>query len=124
MPVDDARYEHVEVAIRNAFAVARRQVDALAIRIDLAGIELAAKLIISYAVDLTLVSLPALNGVLMGGVIAIGTFRRFSRGDVTPSLSFVVLRIFYWTLCSASRSSLAASVAASRSWCIVPTTVS
>jgi hypothetical protein len=30
-PVDDARHEHVEVAIRDAFAVARRQVDALAI---------------------------------------------------------------------------------------------
>ena len=30
-PVDDARHEHVEVAIRDAFANARRQVDALAI---------------------------------------------------------------------------------------------
>ncbi len=29
--VDDARHEHVEVAIRDAFANARRQVDALAI---------------------------------------------------------------------------------------------
>jgi ribosome-associated translation inhibitor RaiA len=29
--VDDARHEHVEVAIRDAFAAARRQVDALAI---------------------------------------------------------------------------------------------
>ena len=30
-PVDDARHEHVEVAIKDAFAAARRQVDALAI---------------------------------------------------------------------------------------------
>jgi hypothetical protein len=29
-PVDDARHEHVEVAIKDAFAAARRQVDALA----------------------------------------------------------------------------------------------
>ena len=29
--VDEARHEHVEVAIRDAFAIARRQVDALAI---------------------------------------------------------------------------------------------
>lgn len=29
-PVDDARHEHVEVAIKDAFATARRQVDALA----------------------------------------------------------------------------------------------
>lgn len=28
-PVDDARHEHVEVAIKDAFAAARRQVDAL-----------------------------------------------------------------------------------------------
>ncbi len=30
-PVDDARHEHVEVAIKDAFASARRQVDALAV---------------------------------------------------------------------------------------------
>jgi hypothetical protein len=30
-PVDDARHEHVEVAIKDAFAAARRQVDALAV---------------------------------------------------------------------------------------------
>ena len=30
-PVDDARHEHVEVAIKDAFAAARRRVDALAI---------------------------------------------------------------------------------------------
>ena len=29
-PVDDARHEHVEVAIKDAFAAVRRQVDALA----------------------------------------------------------------------------------------------
>src|SRR5579871_2652471 len=29
-PVNDARHEHVEVAIRDAFAAARRQIDALA----------------------------------------------------------------------------------------------
>lgn len=29
-PADDARHEHVEVAIKDAFAAARRQVDALA----------------------------------------------------------------------------------------------
>jgi ribosome-associated translation inhibitor RaiA len=29
-PVDDARHEHVEVAIKDAFLAARRQVDALA----------------------------------------------------------------------------------------------
>jgi hypothetical protein len=29
--VDDARHEHVEVAIRDAFANARRQIDALAV---------------------------------------------------------------------------------------------
>jgi hypothetical protein len=31
LPVDDTRHEHVEVAVRDAFAVARRQIDALAI---------------------------------------------------------------------------------------------
>jgi hypothetical protein len=30
-PVDDARHEHIEVAIKDAFAAARRQVDALAV---------------------------------------------------------------------------------------------
>jgi hypothetical protein len=30
-PLDDARHERVEVAIKDAFAIARRQVDALAI---------------------------------------------------------------------------------------------
>jgi hypothetical protein len=30
-PVDDARHEHVEVAIKDAFAIARHQIDALAI---------------------------------------------------------------------------------------------
>ena len=29
-PSDDARYEHVEVAVKEAFASARRQIDALA----------------------------------------------------------------------------------------------
>jgi hypothetical protein len=29
-PSDDARYEHVEVAVKDAFAAARRQVDDLA----------------------------------------------------------------------------------------------
>jgi Sigma 54 modulation protein / S30EA ribosomal protein len=30
-PVDDDRHEHAEVAIKDAFAIARRQIDALAI---------------------------------------------------------------------------------------------
>ncbi len=30
LPIDDVRHEHVEVAIKDAFAAARRQLDALA----------------------------------------------------------------------------------------------